>query len=278
MISASTYNVQAEVNRQTQLSSDIAKLQTQISTGVRLQAASDDPAAAARVAAIRQSQAEQTTWSANVDAAAATATAADSMMGNVETSLQRVQELLIQASSATTSASDRVSIATELGGIAQDLSGYAAAKDSTGQALFPATALAVPIGANTTTAATPAYADVFSVTSANGGAADLASFVAGAAARVSSGAAMGDALTTVGNAVTQLADARAAQGVRASRIADAGTRLSDSATNLKVERSGLESTDVTQSVADLQQKMTVLQAAQAVLVKLSKSNLFDLLG
>ena len=278
MLSATQGHMQAEVNRQNQLSSDIARLQIEVSTGKRIQTASDDPAAAAQLASIRQTQANQSAWQANVDTASATASAADTTMTSVATALTRVQELLISANSATASASDRAAAAAELNGIAQDISTYSQQTDANGQPLFPATALAVPIGQNAAAAATPSKADVFTITQADGSTIDLATYIANAAATLSSGNSSSADLTTAGNAIRQLADARAAQGVRASRITDAGTRLGDSATALSTEQQTLQSTDITQTVADLQSKMTTLQAAQALLVKVTQTNLFSMIN
>ncbi len=277
MISATQYRIQAEVNRQTQLSGDIARLQTDVSTGVRIHAASDDPAAAARVAALREQQADSATWSANVTAASATARAADGVMTSIATAVTRARELLIQAGSATSSASDRATISSELNGIAADLRGYAAQTDSGGQPLFPARALAVPIGQGSAIAATPAAADMFAIATP-GGSVDLAALIDGAASTLAGGSPdVAAALTTTGAAVTQIADARAAQGLRESRLAAADTRLTDTKTALAGERSELEATDVTQTYADIQAKLTTLQAAQALLVKVSKSSLFDMI-
>lgn len=273
------YRLQAEVNRQTQLSSDISKLQVEISTGKRLQTASDDPAAAARLATIRQTQADQTAWTANVNAASATASNVDSALATLITSLGRAQDLMVQANSATASASDRAAAASELDSIAQDVAHYAAQTDSNGLPIFPATALAIPVGPDSAITATPAHDEVFSITAADGSAIDLSTFLSGVASSLASGNPPGaDALTTLGNAVNQVADAQAAQGVRMTRLDNASTRLTNSAADLKAEQNGLESTDVTQAVADLQAKMTTLQAAQALLVKLSNSNLFSLLS
>ena len=278
MISATQYRIQAEVDRQNRLSSDIAKLQTDVSTGVRIHASSDDPAAAARVAALREQQADATTWSANVKIASATASTADGVMSSIANAVTRARELLIQAGSATASDSDRATISNELSGIAADLRSYSTQTDTGGQPLFPARALAVPVGQGSAVAATPSAADVFSIATTGGGV-DLATLIDGAASTLSAGSSnVGSALTTIGTAVTQIADARAAQGVRESRIAAAGTRLTDTQTALASERSDLESTDVTRTVADLQAKMTTLQAAQALLVKVSKSNLFDMIS
>ncbi|MBV9840459.1 MAG: flagellin-like protein [Sphingomonadaceae bacterium] len=278
MLSATQGNMQAEVARQNQLSSDIAKLQIEVSTGKRIQQASDDPGAAAQLASIRQTQANQSAWQSNVNTASATASAADSTMSNIATALTRVQELLISANSSTATASDRASAAAELSGIAQDITSYEAQTDANGQPLFPSTALAVPIGQNEAVAATPSKADVFTITQADGSTIDLSTFVANAAATLSSGNSSSADLTTIGNAITQTADARAAQGVRESRISDAGTRLTDSATALNAQQQTLQATDITQTVADLQSKMTTLQAAQALLVKVTQTNLFSMIN
>lgn len=278
MISATQYRFQAEVNRQTQLSDDIAKLQIDNSTAVRIHASSDDPAAAARVAALRQEQADTAAWSANVRSASATASAADGTMASVANAVTQAQELLIQAGSATLSTSDRASIASQLSGIAADLRGYSARTDASGQPLFPAKALAVPVGRGSAIAATPNAADVFGISTSSGGV-DLATLIDGAAANLAGAAPnVGAALATVGAAITQIADARAAQGVRASRIDAAGTRLTNDQTALASERSELESTDIARTVADIQAKLTTLDAAQALLVKVSKSNLFDMIS
>lgn len=279
MISNTHYRVQAEVNRQTQLSSDISKLQIAISTGKRIQTASDDPAGAARLAAIRQSQADQAGWSANARAASASAGAADTTLAALGTALARAQELMVSARSATASASDRAAAATELAGIAQDIAGYAAQTDSSGQPLFPAAPLAVPVGDGVAIAATPSRAEVFTIASAGGGSVDLSTFVASLATTLAGGGTPAAAtLTTLGNAVTQTADAQAAQGVRTTRLDSAATRLTNASADLKAERNDLEQTDLTQAVAELQAKMTTLQAAQALLVKLSNTNLFSMLS
>ena len=243
MISATQFRYQAEVNRQSGLASEIAKLQTDISTGVRIQTASDDPAAAARVATLRRQQADTAAWSANVKSATATANAVDGTMTSITTAVTRAQELLIQARSATTSASDRATIAGQLRGIATDLRSYAGRTDVSGQPLFPARALAVPIGEGSAIAATPSAADVFTIATTGGGSIDLATLVDNAATTLATGSGdVSGALTNVAGAVTQVADASAAQGVRAARITAAGSALTDDATALVGERSDLEST------------------------------------
>ena len=53
--------------------------------------------------------------------------------------------------------------------------------------------------------------------------------------------------------------------------------MTDAATTRETERSGLEDTDVTAAITELQKTMTVLQATQASFSKLSSLSLFDYL-
>ena len=83
MISNTRYHLQSEINRQQKLAADIARAQSDLSNETRLQRASDDPAASARVADIRRAQANEAVWARNVDSASALATRADSTLKSV---------------------------------------------------------------------------------------------------------------------------------------------------------------------------------------------------
>ena len=71
---------------------------------------------------------------------------------------------------------------------------------------------------------------------------------------------------------------RTDQGVRAGRFDQAKDDLDSSGENLSVERSGLESTDLTYALSEFQSKQTALQAAQTLFAQSNRTSLFDLLG
>src|SRR5438093_672464 len=73
MISGTRYRLTMEINRQTALAGDIAHSQTEISTGKRIQAPSDDPVAAARISSIARTQANDTAFASNLNLASALA-------------------------------------------------------------------------------------------------------------------------------------------------------------------------------------------------------------
>ncbi|MDB5737262.1 MAG: flagellin-like protein [Sphingomonas bacterium] len=282
MISGSAFNINAEISRQQALSQQIAQLQTDISTGIKVHVASDDPAAAARIAAIRISQADNTVYSSNIDRASATASLVDTNLGSVQTSLDRAKELMLSASNGTLNASDRAAIVTELQGIQQDLQSYSQQTDSSGNPLYATdTPLAIPIDRTTSIAANESYDTVFGkVTMKDGSTTSLNDMISSAITAVTNNDATGMS-TSLGNldaSQTQVTTARADVGVRESRLTAASDRLANAATDLTDERGGLEGTDVTAAYATLSQKMTTLSAAQTVLSQLSQTSLFQKLG
>lgn len=282
MIAGSRFDSKSEIARQQRLQRDIADLQAQISTGRKVTIASDDPAAAARIAVIGVTQADNAVYAANMTSAAAVAALVDTSLAGLQTSFNRAKELMLRAANGTLNDGDRGALATELQGIADDVAAAATAKDASGQPLYAqGAALAVPIGRGVSVAPGESYDEVFgSVALANGGTASLAGILASAIAAARSGAS-GDVTASIGQLDAALGHINVAQsdaGVRAARIDAAGDRLASAKTDLADERSGLEDTDLTAAVATLQSKMTTLSAAQSVLAQLGRSTLFDKLN
>ena len=285
MIGATRYRVTAEINRQSKLASEVARAQSDISSGTRLRTASDDPTASARVADIRRKQANEAAWSANVETASAVASSADSALGLVSTGLDRARELVIAGSSAGASVADRASYAKELRSIVSDFAGYAAQTDSRGLPIFPdSDPIAIPIGRALAVPATTSKAVAFGGVSTASGVKDLASILNAAADAVEApdsdarAASLATALTDLTSATNHVADVHAEQGRRGAQFDTARERLTDSAVTLEDERGALEGTDITATVARLQSKLTTLEAAQAAFARISKQTLFDVLG
>lgn len=114
----------------------LLQVQQQVSTGQKIQAASDDPVAAARILDISQSDAMNTQYAANRDSARHTLSLAESTLQSVTTLLQDVKTATINAGNGSLSNSDRRTIATELSGRLQELLGYANSTDGAGNYLF----------------------------------------------------------------------------------------------------------------------------------------------
>jgi flagellar hook-associated protein 3 FlgL len=283
MISGTRYRLSVEINRQTALAGEIADLQAQISTGKRLQAPSDDPAAAAQIAQLARAQANEGAWKSNLDSAAALADRADTALQSVADRLDRAVELVVSARSATLSAENRATIASELNGIADELATLADSPDPRGHPLFRSgTALAIPVHAGGTIAPVASRETVFGNVATAAGTSDIIAIVRGAASAATEPDAtretdLSAAIDAVNAAAAHIAAARGNQGVTAHRIEQLQEGLAQSGLQLNEQRAGLESTDLVEAIAKLQSRQLSLQAAQSVFAHVNQSTLFDLL-
>lgn len=285
MISGTSARFTAEVARQSGLSNDIARLQDQVSTGKKLAAPSDDPSGNERLDGIRREQADDASYSTNVEAASAIATRVDGAMTSLSTSLDRAKELMTQASSGTYSADQRAIAANELRGIAGDVATLAAQKDSNGKPLFPeTTALAIPIGDGQQVRATVSKTALIGMTDSGGGATDMAAMLNAAADALgvtddtARNAATGASLDAVGGAARQVAELHGTQGLSAAAIDARRGAIATAKPDLADARSTIEDTDVSAAISLITSKMTTLEAAQAVFAKVNARTLFDALG
>ncbi len=114
----------------------LLQTQQQISSGRRILTASDDPVAAARALEVSQSDAMNTQYAANRNAARNTVSLAESTLQSVTTLLQDVKTAAIGAGNGSLNNSDRQTMAAELSGRLQELIGLANSTDGVGNYLF----------------------------------------------------------------------------------------------------------------------------------------------
>lgn len=285
MPSISRYTAQAEINRQADLSNQIGKLQQQVSSEKRIASPSDDPAASARIADIRQSQADQAVWTGNVNTGTAIASAADSSLSSVANLISSAKSLLLSGRNDATATVDRGTIASQITALVTSLQTYATAKDPTGAPLFPdAQPLTIPVSATLSLPATASRASVFGQVPVGNATRSLADILTDAAAALAvsdpaqRSAAMDASLGELDAGVNHITQVQADQGVRAQRFDEAKASLAGDGTALSAERSTLEDTDLTYTLSLFTQKKTSLDAAQAVFAQSMKSSLFDLIG
>ena len=284
------------------LSAAAAKLQTQVATGKKLIAPSDDAAAYRQLTVIRRANADQTANAANVTLASGLLASSDTALESIGNQLVQARELAMQASNGTLTDSQKASIATSLDAIVDDMLALANTTDSRGQPLFGGATGAVaytraadgaisfagtgepgaiPIGDGTSIHANDSGERIFAVNTP-GGASDIFRIVQELAEAIRTGGdvskdASSEALTTLQSAIEGVADARASVGARAARVELQQTLMTKSNTDRAALRESVEDTDVTTAIADLQKTMTVLSATQASFTKLASLSLFDYL-
>ncbi len=268
------FRIDASIRHQGALAARIARGQADITSGKRMQAASDDPAAAVRIAQLRRTQTSEVAWRNNVDIGIALAARADATLGNVATIMDRARELATLGANETLSDKDRVTIALELRSIADEVDSLSSGTDATGQPIFPVAPLRFPVGESLTLIATTPRSDAFDV-----GGRNMATLLRDAATGITvSTVGRATALMDITAASDQLSAVRGEQGARAARFDALRDRLIDSSTAIAEERSSIEDTDLPATIARVQTNQLSLDAAQSLFARINRRTLFDLLG
>jgi flagellar hook-associated protein 3 FlgL len=273
MINATGNRMTRDIGRQANLARRIADVQVQISTGRRIQTASDDPVAAARVAQVRRAQADETAWASNIDLGIALSADADGVMASVSERLAHARELLVQGASGTSSPADRATIAAELTGLADELNSFAATQSLLGQPLFnSAGAVVMRFGDGIQFAPISSRDNIFVI-----GGVPIAQTMIDAAGALQAGTTPA-ALSALDACISHMADVRGDHGVRAARLENLKESGVARAIERAAERSELEDTDLTQAIATLNAQTITLEAAQAAFARINRRTLFDILS
>jgi flagellar hook-associated protein 3 FlgL len=284
MISGTRYRLTMEINRQLALGREIGRAQTQISTGKKILAPSDDPVAAARVSDVARAQANEAAWKRNLDFAFALSSRADTVLKSVAAGVDRAHELMVSAANGTLSTDNRATIALELRAIAGELTALKESKDTRGDPLFPqSTAPLVPVGDGLAITVVGTRERMFESVPTASGPQDLAAIAAAAADAIEEtdptlrAAAVNVSLAAIEVSTRHVAAVRGEQGTRGNRIDNLLESLANTGLQLAEERKALESANVVEIVAKLQSRQLTLEAAQAVFARVNQNTLFDLL-
>ncbi len=271
-------------------------INTQIVSGRKFQAPSDDSVAYQRLAGLSRATADGKSYDANLTMAGSLLQQADTTLSAITTQLQKASELAIQANNGTLNASQRAVIGQQLSGIADTIAGLANIKDLRGQPLFggadggaavtrnsdgrytyaETAPSAIPIGDGQTVQAGETASRVLTF-----GDKDALGVIAGLAAALQSGEPLGTAGSTaiddLSAAGTQVTAIQASLGARAARVDLQQAAQKEIATDREDMRSGIEDTDVVAATVELQKQMTILNATSASFTKLSSLSLFNYL-
>ena len=285
------------------LSAHADALNTQIATDKKFTAPSGDVVAYGRLATIKRENADATAYTANRTLAQSLLQQSDTALSAVSTQLQQASELTVQAGNGTLNDANRKTIAIGLQSVLDALVGLANTKDARGQTLFAAatgdgavtqaadgtvsfvgagTPATIPVADGVEVQPTESAARVFGgVPDGSGGTTDifavLHSFIDALNAGGTVTAAAGTATAGIAASLTQVGAVQGSVGARAARLDLVTSQATDAASAREIDRSGLEDTDISAAITELQKTMTVLQATQASFTKLAQLSLFDYL-
>ena len=108
----------------------------QMSTGKRVNRASDDPVAASQAVVLSQAQAQNSQYATARTFATQRVSIEESTLSQVTTAIQSAQEKIVYAGNGTLSDDDRSSLATDLQGIRDQLLNLANSTDGNGRYIF----------------------------------------------------------------------------------------------------------------------------------------------
>lgn len=276
MINRTGNRTTQEVTRQSRLAAQIATKQAQISTGRRLQRASDDPAATSRIADLARAQVDDGARGRNIGLGISMAAQADGQLRNMSHLLARSQELAVSAASAGVTSADRATMALEIHAMADEIDAIASVQSPTGEPLFASrSANPIRFDDDVAFAPVPSRQDVFEA----GGEA-IGQIMRDTASAIAAGDVplMGAALTALGRAVNQAADAQALVGINAARLDRLQEYAAQRGISLIEERSKLEDTDLSAAIAELNGMTLTLEAAQGAFARINRRTLMDFLA
>lgn len=124
--------------------SDAAKTQEQVSSGIRIQTAADDPVGAARLLLLQQQSALLGQYSANMTTVNNALLQEESVLSTINEAMQRASELAIRAGGGSLSDADRASISSELKEIEANVFGLLNSRDANGNYMFGGSKTSAP--------------------------------------------------------------------------------------------------------------------------------------
>ncbi|BBC72163.1 flagellar hook protein FlgL [Altererythrobacter sp. B11] len=302
MISLSTSAYFERATRQmADLRGQADELQLQISTGQRLSRASDDPVAAARLRTLSRSQSLSKIDQTNSDRAAADLKLTDSALQSVADIVTRAKELATKAATGTYNAAQRASMGTEIEGLQKSLLLVMNGRNSAGHALFGGatsgqsyqetsgtityvgTAATLPLDLGEGQTVTPGLTgpEVLNFDVA-GSPTDLFAVLGTLSAALQSGTgdpigAAQDAMNGLDAGLEKVTTAQTVVGARMNWVDLMDDRRTQTGELRADEQKTVGGADPAETIARLQEMMTVLEASQASFVKLANLSLFNMI-
>lgn len=133
---STTFFMQQGVDAITNQQQKISKLQLQLASGTRVLTPSDDPAASTRALSLDQVFSQQEQYIKNAVFAESKLSLEEDAIDTTENSLQRIKELAIAAASQLNGENDRLTMATEVRQLFNQIVSTANYRDPTGEYLF----------------------------------------------------------------------------------------------------------------------------------------------
>jgi flagellin len=237
-----------------------------LSTGSRINSASDDAAGLAIAASMTSQIRGMAQGIRNANDGISLAQTAEGALNEVTNMLQRVRELAVQAGSDTYSETDRDNIQIEVDELTAQIGQVVSNTEFNGVALFDGSTATVTVlaGANDVDTVDLTLDDLTALTSGGGAAGSFdVTGTDGTAARA--------ALADIDADIESISATRATLGAGQNRLQSAVNNLSNVSTNLSDARSRIQDTDYSAETTALAKAQILGQASTAMLAQANQS-------
>ena len=284
----------------------LTKRQSQIASGRRINAPSDDPGGTAEALTVRSRRAANQQFQRNIDAARTTLGSTDTAMRSVIETLQHAKELALQASNDSSDAVARTAIAVEIDQILEDQLTLANSRGPRGTMLFGGQEITVApytvtrdLVDNTITTVTAnprgidhtmpvevaeglTVAQALSGTTVFGGLADPTNAFdtlirLREALQINDATAIRAELDNLSTAHDRATSAAAVVGTRLGWLDSLETRLKDEEIVLDTSLGRIEDLDLAQAITEMRQIQTFYEAGLSSGARLLQQSLVDFL-
>lgn len=242
-----------------------------LSSGQRINKASDDAAGLAIADSLRASQRVATVAIRNASDGISTIAIADSALGQIGNVLSRLAELAEQSANGTYSTTQRSALSNEFVALGSEIERIAVTTEFNGVKLLSgSSSLVLQVGFNSTSVSQISYSGVQGTLNSLGLAANNSSSLVYSIADGTSELAQSAArlaLDAVNNAIQSLASNRGTLGATESRLQVAINNLSVARENFASAESRIRDVDVASAAAELTRLGILQQAGAAVLAQ-----------
>ena len=154
---STAWSQQLSFNAMSSQQTKLAKLQQQLSSGLKISAPAEDPEAAARILDLDKSITKTEQYQSNIAATRGRLNLEESALEAANNIIFKAKDLTIQAKNDTLNSSDRLAIKFEVDQLLEELAGVANTQNANGEYIFSGDLATVPAFARNATTGEYAY-------------------------------------------------------------------------------------------------------------------------
>ncbi len=254
--------------------SKLSKASQRLSSGKKINSAADDAAGLAISEKMRAQIKGLDMADKNAQDAISLIQTAEGSISEIESMLQRMRELTVQASNDTNATADRDKIAEELTQLQDEISAMAGRTEfnekklATGSFDAAKNDLYFQIGANARQSIT---LNIATMTATALGVASIADKVEDLGKTAGKGASISDLITTIDTAISKVSSERSNLGAKQNRLEYTSENLEISSENLSSAKSRIEDADMAKEMMNVTAQNVLQQAATSMLAQANQS-------